>query len=125
MTKNKYQSGNIVIGCVTGIEKYGIFVGLDDYYSGLIHISEVSDSFVKNLNDYVNLGETIRVKIIDSAVNDFHVKLSIKNIDYRLNKRKKVKIIETAKGFTSLKENMEIWIKNKLENVNSIKTKKI
>ena len=45
---NQYKKGEIVTGCVTGIEKYGIFVSLDDYYSGLIHISEISDFFVKN-----------------------------------------------------------------------------
>ena len=45
---NQYKKGEIVTGCVTGIEKYGIFVSLDDYYSGLIHISEISSFFVKN-----------------------------------------------------------------------------
>ena len=43
---NQYKKGEIVTGCVTGIEKYGIFVSLDEYYSGLIHISEISDFFV-------------------------------------------------------------------------------
>ena len=39
---DKYKVGKIVVGNVTGIEKYGIFVCLDDYYTGLIHISEIS-----------------------------------------------------------------------------------
>ena len=39
----KYKVGSTVTGNVTGIEKYGAFVSLDDYYSGLIHISEISD----------------------------------------------------------------------------------
>ncbi len=113
MTKNRYQIGNIVTGCVTGIEKYGIFVGLDNYYSGLIHISEISDSFVRNINDYVNIGETIKVKILDFNNNDFHVKLSIKDIDYRINKRKRTKIIETSNGFSSLEKNLEFWMQRK------------
>ena len=41
------------------------FVNLDNYYTGLIHISEISEKFVSNINDYVTIGETIRVKIID------------------------------------------------------------
>ena len=57
----KYEKGKIVTGCVTGIEKYGVFVGLDEFYSGLIHISEISRNFVKDVNDYVSVGETIRV----------------------------------------------------------------
>ena len=34
----KYEKDKIVLGYVTGIEKYGIFVNLDEYYNGLIHI---------------------------------------------------------------------------------------
>ena len=62
---SKYECGKIVTGCVTGVENYGIFVSLDEYYSGLIHISEISTKFVKDINDYVNIGETIRVKIVE------------------------------------------------------------
>ena len=50
---SKYECGKIVTGCVTGVENYGIFVSLDEYYSGLIHISEISTKFVKDINDYV------------------------------------------------------------------------
>lgn len=108
--KNKYKVGKIVTGCVTGIEKYGIFVSLDDYYSGLIHISEISNLFVKNINDYVNLGETIKVKVLEVDENDFHVKLSIKNINYRMSSKKRKKIVETEHGFETLKFNLDKWI---------------
>ncbi len=110
MSRKKYKNGNIVTGCVTGIEKYGIFVSLDNYYSGLIHISEVSNSFVRNINDYVNIGETINVKILDVNDNDFHLKLSIKDIDYRINKKKKSKIVEVGTGFKCLEESLDNWI---------------
>ena len=62
---SKYKEGDIVTSCVTGIEKYGIFVGLDEYYSGLIHISEISEDFVRNINDYVAVGETIKARILE------------------------------------------------------------
>lgn len=117
MIKNKYQIGNVVTGCVTGIEKYGIFVSLDNYYSGLIHISEISDSYVRNISDYVNIGETIKVKIIDFNSNDFRVKLSIKGIDYRINRKKRTKIIETASGFSTLKNMLEFWMKKKNDEI--------
>ena len=86
---SKYQVGDIVTVSVTGIEKYGIFVGLDEYYSGLIHISEISDGFVRNINDYVNLGETIKAKILEIDEEELHIKLSIKNMNYRITKRKR------------------------------------
>lgn len=121
--KNKYKVGKIVTGCVTGIEKYGIFVSLDDYYSGLIHISEISDSFVKNINDYVNLGETIKVKVLEVDDNEFHVKLSIKNFNYRISNKKRRKIVETEHGFETLKINLDKWIENKKNEITSKKQK--
>ncbi len=109
----EFKSNDIVTGCVTGIEKYGIFVSLDNYYSGLIHISEISDNFVRNINDYVNIGETIRVKILAIDEDNHHLKLSIKNIDYRMTKRRKIKIQETPSGFNTLKTYLNVWIEEK------------
>lgn len=115
---NQYKKGQVVTGCVTGVENYGIFVSLDDYYSGLIHISEISDFFVKNPNDYVHVGETIRAIVIDDSDSDsFHVKLSIKNLDYKFSKRKYKKIIETSSGFSSLHTYLPIWISKKKDEI--------
>ena len=68
---DKFNIGDIVTGTVTGIENYGIFVSLNENNSGLVHISEISDYFVRNINDYVELNEIINVKIIgiDSLKN--------------------------------------------------------
>lgn len=116
----KYKKGKIVKATVSGIESYGVFVTLDEYYSGLIHISEISHSFVKNVHDYVNVGENIYVEILDVDEKSNHLKLSIKNINYKINsKKKKRKIIETPLGFTTLRYKLPIWIE---ENIN--KTKK-
>lgn len=108
----KYKENEIVEGLVTGIEQYGIFVSLDEYYSGLIHISEISDGFVKDINSVVNIGETIRVRVLESDDDSFHVKLSIKDLNYRIN-RNKIKIIETGSGFGILKEQLPVWINEK------------
>lgn len=111
--KNNYKANEIVSAYITGIENYGIFVKLDDYYSGLIHISEISDSFVRNINDYVSIGETIKAKILEIDYKKHHVKLSIKNIDYRIDKRKRRKILETSNGFSTLKFKLNEWILQK------------
>lgn len=109
--------GDVVTVSVTGIEKYGIFVGLDEYYSGLIHISEISSGFVRNINDYVNFGETIRARILEVDEELLHVKLSIKDIDYRITKKKKIKIQETELGFSTLDACLERWISEKLAEI--------
>lgn len=113
----KYEKGKIVTGCVTGIEKYGVFVGLDEFYSGLIHISEISDNFVKNINDYVNVGETIKVKVIETDEENYHVRLSIKDIDYRVNKKMNNNITEIGQGFRPLKYKLKEWISEKQKEI--------
>ncbi len=108
----KYKKNSVVEGLVTGIEQYGIFVSLDEYYSGLIHISEISDEYVKDINNFVNIGETIKVRVLESDDDSFHVKLSIKNLDYRIN-HDLSRIPETGSGFLILQNRLPLWIKEK------------
>ena len=44
-----YRSGDIVEGEVTGIQPYGAFVSIDDHHTGLIHISEISEDYVREM----------------------------------------------------------------------------
>lgn len=114
----KYVKGNIVSGTVTGIETYGVFVSFDEYYNGLIHISEISHNFVKNITDYVNVGDVINTEILEVDKELGHLKLSIKNIDYRKKRvirRKKIK--ETSLGFSTLAYNLPIWIEKSIKKI--------
>ena len=106
----KYSKNDIVLGMVTGIENYGIFVSLDEYYCGLIHISEISEDYVRNINNYVTIGETIKVRVLEVDDDTFQLKLSIKNLDYRINKTQDERIEETGSGFGILKNNLSRWI---------------
>lgn len=115
----KYEKGRIVTGQVTGIEKYGIFVSLDEFYSGLIHISEISDGFVKDISDYVNIGETIQAKVVETDEKAYHVKLSIKNLNYRITRKHDSKLKEVAGGFKPLEDNLLRWISEKIEEIES------
>lgn len=111
------EVGNIVIGKVTGIEKYGIFVNIDNQYSGLIHISEISDRFVQNINNYAEIGEELRVRVIEKNEKNKQLKLSIKDLDYKINKNQNPKIQETEHGFNTLREKLPIWIEKKLNEI--------
>ena len=112
----KYSKGKVVRGTVTCIEPYGAFMSFDEYYTGLIHISEISKGFVKDIHDFVNVGDHIYVEILDVDDEEAHLKLSIKNINYKINgKPKRRKIIETPHGFTTLRKNLPIWINNQLK----------
>ncbi len=104
----KYKEGMIVVGRVTGIKDYGIFVMLDNYHTGLVHISKVANKHIDDLHDYVDLNELIRVKIIKIFDNFFE--LSLKNVDYRIMKRNKSKIKETEEGFANLALHLDYWV---------------
>lgn len=111
---SKYKIGNVVKGTVTGIETYGAFVSLDEYDSGLIHISEMANGFVNHIGDYLKIGDHIYTKIIGLDNKENHYKLSIKNIKYKIGCPKpKRQIRETGSGFKILKDSLPGWIKEK------------
>lgn len=114
----KYKKGRIIRGTVTGIESYGVFVSCDEYYSGLIHISEISYGYVKKITDYVNVGDVIYVEILEVDESLGQLKLSIKNIDYRCNRGvRRKRIQETSMGFSTLAYNLPIWIEKSLKKI--------
>lgn len=113
-----YKKGRIIRGTVTGIESYGVFVSCDEYYSGLIHISEISHGFVKNVSDFVSIGDVIYVEILDIDEDQNQLKLSIKNIEYKKSsvvRRKKIN--ETSRGFSTLAYKLPIWIDESLQKI--------
>ena len=115
---SKYEKGKIIKGTVSGIESYGAFITLDEFFTGLIHISEISHGYVKNITDYINIGDIIYVKIIGIDEQTNHLKLSIKDINYKPQKNKRnKKIIETPSGFKTLAYKLPKWIESNLETI--------
>lgn len=56
--------GSIVEGRVSGIAKFGAFVDLPEKKVGLVHISEISDAYVSDVNEFLKVRDVVRVKII-------------------------------------------------------------
>ena len=71
------EVGSIQEGKVTGITKFGAFVELPCGVTGMVHISEVSSSFVSEIRDHLSEGQTVKVKVL-SVGDDGKVALSIK-----------------------------------------------
>lgn len=67
--------GNQVHGTVTGIQPYGAFVDLGDGIQGLIHISECHYGFVKDIHQYLTVGDEIDVVVLD--IDEFTGKISL------------------------------------------------
>ncbi len=61
--------GSVISGVVTGITKFGAFVDIGEGKTGLVHISEVADAYVKDVNDYLKVADKVQVKIINIEDN--------------------------------------------------------
>ncbi len=79
--QDKFKVGDIVEAPVMRISQFGVFVSLDGGISGLIHLSEISSSMVKNIEDHVKVGETIKAKIITFDPTAKRIGLSIKALE--------------------------------------------
>ena len=71
------EVGNILPGKVTGITNFGAFVDLGNRKTGLVHISEVSNSYIKDIKDVLTVGDEVQVKVMEIS-GDGKVSLSIR-----------------------------------------------
>lgn len=110
----KYYPGAVVSGTVVGIKPYGAFISLEDDINGLLHISEITDSFVSDVNKYVQVGKLVKVKILDIDFEQKHAKLSLKAVKNTKN-RKRYNLSEEQfnahKEFRILKEQLPRFMK--------------
>ena len=108
-----YKIGQVVQGTVTGIKPYGDFVKVDNRYDGMIHISEISSDFVRDVHYFVKLGEKIIVKIIDIDPENHHLTLSLKAVlPSRRNRKNYLRMnsISSDNGFSTVKRELRKWI---------------
>ena len=73
----EFTVGNIYEGKVTGITSFGAFVQLAPGKSGMVHISEIANSYVDDIKKHIREGDTVRVKLIGIDQNG-RINLSIK-----------------------------------------------
>ncbi|SES22719.1 S1 RNA binding domain protein [Gracilibacillus ureilyticus] len=71
------EVGSKLQGKVTGITNFGAFIELPDGKTGLVHISEVADNYVKDINEHLTVGDEVTVKVLN-VEDDGKIGLSIK-----------------------------------------------
>lgn len=76
------EVGSKLQGKVTGITNFGAFVELPGGSTGLVHISEVADNYVKDINEHLKVGDEVEVKVIN-VEKDGKIGLSIKKAKER------------------------------------------
>jgi general stress protein 13 len=116
----KYEAGEEFSGKVTGIQPYGAFIALDGETQGLVHISEITYGFVKDINDFLTVGQEVQVKVLEVDEAAGKISLSIRALleapavtrkDDRPRKSLQARVDESdAEGFNSLKDKLQGWI---------------
>ncbi|WP_059173622.1 S1 domain-containing post-transcriptional regulator GSP13 [Bacillus sp. FJAT-27445] len=119
----KIETGSVLTGKVTGIQPYGAFVALDGNTQGLVHISEVTHGYVKDINEFLKVGDEVNVKVLSVDEEAGKVSLSIRATEEApvqpakpkkpRQKRQAAAIMpeaEQQQGFNTLKEKLQEWI---------------
>ena len=117
----KYELGDVLTGKVTGIQPYGAFVALDDDTQGLVHISEITYGFVKDVSEVLSVGQEVEVKVLEIDEAAEKISLSIRALQERPaavrkkdappRKSLQDRVDESdANGFNSLKDKLQDWI---------------
>jgi general stress protein 13 len=117
-----FEVGSTVEGKITGVKPFGAFVALNEEKQGLVHISEISHEYVKDINDYVKVGDTVEVKITGIDETNGKISLSIRQTkpaperkpaaaapNRRPANNRQPK--QEEKGFNTLESKLKDWLK--------------
>ncbi|CAG9620990.1 S1 domain-containing post-transcriptional regulator GSP13 [Sutcliffiella rhizosphaerae] len=122
---DKFEIGSVLAGKVTGIQPYGAFVALDEETQGLVHISEITHGYVKDVNEHLKMGDEVQVKVLSVDENSGKISLSIKAtqeapaeapVAAKKPKKRQATVVkqqqqtESPQGFNTLKDKLEEWI---------------
>jgi len=78
---NNYPGGAIVEGKITNVTDFGIFVQLEEGVEGLVHVSEISKEKITTPVGMYNVGDSLKVKVINVSSKDRKIGLSVKAMD--------------------------------------------
>ncbi|MEH7346026.1 S1 domain-containing post-transcriptional regulator GSP13 [Bacillus sp. JJ1532] len=120
----KIEVGSVIKGKVTGVQPYGAFVALNETTQGLVHISEVTHGFVKDINEHLKVGDEVEVKVLSVDEASGKIGLSIRatqeapaEAEVKAKKPRKPRPAapihvenDTAQGFNTLKDKLQEWI---------------
>ncbi|MED5049157.1 S1 domain-containing RNA-binding protein [Bacillus siamensis] len=110
------EVGSKLQGKITGITNFGAFVELPGGSTGLVHISEVADNYVKDINEYLKVGDQVEVKVIN-VEKDGKIGLSIKKAKDRPQARPR----NDFRPKESFEQKMNKFLKDSEDRLSSLK----
>lgn len=104
------EINDIIIARITGVQSYGLFTEYQGYY-GLVHISEISDFYVGNIDCLFSVGDLIEVSVLSIDKSKQQLQLSYKKA-IKIHPRILTQI-PIVSGFHPLFNKLDFWIKEK------------
>ena len=115
-----YKVGDIIIGKVNQIRPYALFLTFEDGTNGLLHISELSDGYIRDIEKFGSIGDEIKVLVLSIDPNNGFLRVSYKAVpeserySTHNNSVRTVPQFDEA-DFTALSEKLPIWINETLQ----------
>ena len=112
------EPGSIVDGTVVKITTYGAFVELPDGKSGLVHISEIADTYVKDVKDYLKEQDRVKVKVLglnEKGKLDLSVKQALTSEERTARVRSRASFEDKLKAFMKESEERLLDLKRNTE----------
>ena len=116
-----FQEGQLVIGTVTSVKPYALFLEFENNVPGLLHISEISDAFIRDIGKYGSVGDKLKVKIVSIDNTNGFLRVSLKKVPTEEAFTSHVDVrsspVASESEFEPLKNKMPEWIQNTLDEI--------
>ena len=116
----KHEIGELLIGTVESVKPYALFLTFEDGEKGLLHISEISDSYIRDIEKFGTVGDQLKVKILAIDNHNGFMRVSLKQVppeeQYSTHTNEKRHIPNIGKeSFKDLEEHLPEWIEEALK----------
>ena len=115
-----HEVGELLIGKVINVKPYALFLEFEDGVQGLLHISEISDAFIRDIERFGTKGDELRVKVLSVDETNGFLRVSLKRVEeqdfYSTHKNLKRNVPEFDESdFKALEEKLPEWIETTLK----------
>lgn len=108
------EAGKILEGKVSGITNFGAFIDLGEGVTGMVHISEIANTYVNEIKDYLTENQTVKVKVL-AVTPEGKISLSIKRVGEDRDSSKRPSGRPPRRDFNSPRRNSGGFNANKNE----------
>ena len=116
----RYEVGQLIIGEVTKVKPFALFMRFEDGVEGLLHISEISDSYIRDIERYGTTGDKLKVVVVSVDNTNGFLRVSLKKVPqeeaFSTHNNNVRKLPDCKKeDFKPLADHLDEWIQNTLE----------